>query len=123
MERRPATENLQRVLLEEVIKSHLLANAKTIPDLRNSEDCYCIFHGRLKLDLFSLFFEAQSCLELELNFQEKAVMILGKSAPDTAEAVGGSTYKVKVKRPKEVSCISHTYPTQKNKQLEMRSQG
>ena len=38
MERGVGTENLQRVLLEEVVKSHLLANPETLPKIRNSED-------------------------------------------------------------------------------------
>ena len=39
MEKKHGTENLERVLLEEVIKSHLLADPKTIPEIRDSEDC------------------------------------------------------------------------------------
>ena len=39
MEKRPGTEHLQRVLLEEVIKSYLLADDKTIPAMRDSQDC------------------------------------------------------------------------------------
>ena len=39
MDKKHGTENLHRVLLEEVIKSHLLANPKTIPEIRDSEDC------------------------------------------------------------------------------------
>lgn len=39
MDKASSTESTQRILLEEVIKSYLLADSKRIPALRDSEDC------------------------------------------------------------------------------------
>ena len=39
MERKNGMSNLSRGLLEEVIRSHMLADPNTIVEMRNSEDC------------------------------------------------------------------------------------
>lgn len=39
MDKASAAESAQRVLLEEVVKSYLLADPKRMPALRDSEDC------------------------------------------------------------------------------------
>ena len=86
LQKKKATSDLGRLLLEEVIQSHLLADDKRNPELRDSQERLIL--DELKLAIIRLYMHMSSWFRTAktLSIQEKAILSLDTGA-DTAEAV------------------------------------
>lgn len=85
MDRKGAVANLNKTLLEEVVKGHLLSDPKKIPQLRDSEDCihaHCLFH-----DHEPNTHKTTSIALRSLTVQDKMFLDFSAAPPDSADGV------------------------------------